>query len=133
MWSISLVFFLLLDCILTHTQPSFKEETRSLRAEADRLEDSYRSLQESHSALQNDMSKLSREKSAMANEIADLKMALLQSGRASESKSGDEIRELREELKRVNEELDKKFQNTDQYQRMKAMMLAKGDKVRELR
>ena len=69
----------------------------------------------------------------MANEIVDLKKALLQSGRASESKSGDEMRELREELKRVNEELDKKFQNTDQYQRMKAMMLAKGDKVRELR
>ena len=32
-----------------------------------------------------------------------------------------------------NEELEKKFQSSDQYQRMKTMMLSKGDKIRDLR
>jgi len=78
-------------------------------------------------------SKLAREKIAMANEIADLKRVASQSGHSSESKAGDEIRELKVEIARLNEELERKFQNTDQYQRMKTMMLSKGDKIRELR
>ena len=101
-----------------------------MKAEAERLGDSNRSLQERFNALQIEASNLTKEKNIMASQIDDLHRRL--SSRLGESKS-DDVRELREQIVKLKDELEKKFNNSDQYQKMKTMMLSKSDKIRDLK
>jgi 50S ribosomal subunit-associated GTPase HflX len=88
-------------------------------------------LQERFNALQIEASNLTKEKNIMASQIDDLHRRL--SSRLGESKSDDDVRELREQIVKLKDELEKKFNNSDQYQKMKTMMLSKSDKIRELK
>ena len=53
--------------------------------------------------------------------------------RAESKGDSDEINDLKREIMRLKEENEKRFQNSDQYQRMKNMMLSKSDKIRDLK
>lgn len=54
--------------------------------------------------------------------------------RAESKRDGDDdVDRLKEEIRVLKEENEKRFQNSDQYLRMKNMMLGKNDQIRELR
>ena len=49
------------------------------------------------------------------------------------SNDGDNVGRLEEEIRVLKEENEKRFQNSDQYLRMKNMMLGKSEQIRELK
>ena len=53
--------------------------------------------------------------------------------RAESKGDSDEINDLKREIMRLKEENEKRFQNSDQYLRMKNMMLSKSEKIRDLK
>ena len=82
-------------------------------------------MQERYVSVQRDNASLSRE-------ISDLRSQL--NSRAESKRDGDDdVDRLKEEIRVLKEENEKRFQNSDQYLRMKNMMLGKNDQIRELR
>ena len=73
-----------------------------------------------------------KENAILSRELSDVRSQL--NNRAEmKSNNGDNVGRLEEEIRVLKEENEKRFQNSDQYLRMKNMMLGKSEQIRELR
>ena len=89
------------------------------------FQDSNKSLQERYTAAQ-------RENASLTMELSELRRQL-NSRAEGKSDEGEDVNQLKEEIRMLKEENEKRFQNSEQYQRMKNMMLGKSEQIRELR
>ena len=118
-------------------------ESRAVREEAGRLEESNKQLQARFNAVQSDATKLAREKAALQSEVNDLRRRLEIVEKNSQDyessvKGGNDS--LQKKIQRLEDELDeekemnqKRVADTPQFQQMKKMMQSQNEKIRELR
>ena len=118
-------------------------ESRAVREEAGRLEESNKQLQARFNAIQNDATKLAREKATLQNEVNELRRKL-----ETVEKNNQEIESsikggndsLQRKLQRLEDELDeekemnqKRVAETPQFLQMKKLMQSQSEKIRDLR
>ena len=118
-------------------------ESRAVREEAGRLEESNKQLQARFNAIQNDATKLAREKATLQNEVNELRRKL-----ETVEKNNQEIESsikggndsLQRKLQWLEDELDeekemnqKRVAETPQFLQMKKLMQSQSEKIRDLR
>lgn len=118
-------------------------ESRAVREEAGRLEETNKQLQSRFNTIQADATKLAREKAALQTEVNTLRrqLEILEKNNQdfeSSAKGGNDnlqrrVQRLEEELDEEREANQKRVADTPQFLQMKKMMQSQNEKIRELR
>lgn len=118
-------------------------ESRAVREEAGRLEETNKQLQSRFNTIQADATKLAREKAALQSEVDSLRRQLKvleKNSQESENSAKGGNDNLLRRIERLEEELDeerevnqKRVAETPQFLQMKKLMQSQSQKMKELR